>query len=209
MPVSVHVMMRDLAHRIGSLWRFKLALGLVLTVWFCVPYFTLQHVFLRAPWPIPPLAIDRAIAFVPRWIWVYQSAYLLIAGVPWLFVERDTLIRFARPFCVMSAIGFACFLVVPTIGPRPATLNASGMYALVTWYDGPTNAFPSLHVALATHSLRAGLETFWTMASLRQVVLAVVGAGWVTAVAYAAVATKQHYVVDVLAGFVLALAVRP
>jgi membrane-associated phospholipid phosphatase len=41
------------------------------------------------------------------------------------------------------------------------------------------------------------------------VTFAVLGAGWVTAVAYAALATKQHYVVDVLAGFVLALAVRP
>lgn len=201
--------MRNVIRRIGTMWRFKIALGLVLTAWFCIPYFALQHVFLRAPWTPPSLAIDRAIAFDPRWIWVYQSAYVIIAGIPWLFVERASLVTFARRFCVMSAIGFACFLFAPSTGPRPATADASGMYALVTWYDGPTNAFPSLHVALATHSLRAGLEVFWTDASLRTIFMAALGAGWVAAVAYSAIATKQHYFVDVAAGFLLALAVRP
>ena len=66
------------------MWKVKTALMVVLTVFFCVPYFTLQRFLLFNPRTFPLSALDRAIDFNPRWIWAYQSVYLLLIALPWM-----------------------------------------------------------------------------------------------------------------------------
>jgi PAP2 superfamily len=182
----------------------KLALSLALAVFFCVPYFVLQATPL---FPVRTLSltwIDRAVAFSPGWVWVYQSVYLLIAAVPWLATRRDLLLRYARGFVVLSSFAFACFLFVPVAGPRPAEIPTSGMFALLVSYDGPLNAFPSLHCGLATYTimLAAEISRDSLPARRRQVVLGAL-VFWLLSICYATLATKQHYVVDVPPGILL------
>jgi hypothetical protein len=182
----------------------KLALSLALAVFFCVPYFILQATPL---FPVRTLSltwIDRAVAFSPGWVWVYQSVYLLIAVVPWLATRRDVLLRYARGFVWLSSVAFACFLFVPVAGPRPAEVPSRGMFALLVSYDGPLNTFPSLHCGLAAYTimLAAELSRDSLPARRRQVVLGALVL-WLLSICYATLATKQHYGVDIPPGILL------
>lgn len=182
----------------------KLALSVALTAFFCVPYFALQATPIFPVRTLPLTWIDRAAGFVPAWVWVYQSVYLLIAIVPWLASDRDTLVRYARGFVLLSTIAFACFLLLPVAGPRPAEVPTSGMFGLLVLYDRPLNALPSLHCALAAYSVLLAREISRTALAvrLRRAVLGLL-ALWVVFICYATLATKQHYGVDLPPGILL------
>jgi membrane-associated phospholipid phosphatase len=190
--------------RVKTHLKFKLALSFCLAVFFTVPYFTLQYVVLL---PVRTLgtAIDDAIAFDPRWVWVYQSVYLLVGMAPWLSADRAELARYARGFVLLSSVGFACFLLFPVAAPRPEVTPTSGMYGWLVWYDRTTNTWPSLHVGLAGFTLFFGARiSEGDLRASARLWLLVAGVLWVAAIAYAALATKQHYAVDLPAGLLLA-----
>jgi len=201
-------MLGDLSTRVRAQWREKAAGSAALTAFFCVPYFALQRVVLMRPRRFPPTAVDDAIDFDPRWTWVYQSGYVLIAIVPWLLDRRHDLARYIRTFVWVSLAGFACFFFLPVIGPRPQTVPGTGMYALLISYDRPTNEFPSLHIALMTLTiLTAARASRGRMASSQRVTVLSTATAWAAAVGFAALATKQHYAIDLPAGLILAVAV--
>ena len=195
----------DVAARISAHWQFKTALSVALTLLFCIPYFTLQRVTLFPARTLDLTAIDRAVSFDPRWVWVYQSVYLLIAVIPWAVTSRPHLERYARGFLALSLVAFACFLLFPVAGPRPDTIPETGMFSWLAWYDKPTNAMPSLHVGLAAFTVFFGARaTAGRLEPAIRMRLLLIGVIWVTAIAYAALATKQHYAVDLPAGVVAA-----
>jgi membrane-associated phospholipid phosphatase len=195
----------DVAARVTAHWQYKTALSVALTLLFCVPYFTLQRVTLFPVRTLDMTAIDRAVSFDPRWVWVYQSVYLLIAIIPWAVTSRPQLERYARGFLALSLVAFACFLFFPIAGPRPDTTPETGMFSWLVWYDKPTNAMPSLHVGLAAFTVFFGARaTAGLLAPAIRLRLIVIGVLWVAAIAYAALATKQHYAVDLPAGVVAA-----
>jgi membrane-associated phospholipid phosphatase len=188
--------------RFCSEWQFKLLLAIALSTIFCVPYFLLMYFPQRPIGTLPLTRLDRLTGFDPRWVWVYQSVYLPINVLPWLATRRDELWRFAWGFVVICAIGFAIFLMMPIACPRPAVVeNPSIMYRLLMTYDGPINAFPSLHAALLVYTLlfasrvvgRAISHIGWSFLII-----------WSLLILYATLATKEHYAVDVLAGVALA-----
>jgi hypothetical protein len=194
--------------------RFRAHLGLkagllaALTVLFCVPYFFLGHLPRRTPAAVPTTAIDAAVPFDPRWVVAYQSLYLLIPLPPFLSPSRADLLRYVRAFTVLSALGFAIFFVYPTRFPRPADPHTSGLYTLLVTYDPPTNAFPSMHVALAVQSLLFGRTLMAGGRGPWRPAVTAAACGWLAAIAYATLATKQHGVLDVAAGGGLAAAVH-
>jgi membrane-associated phospholipid phosphatase len=202
-------------------WKMKAALSAGLTLFFCLPYFTLQRVTLFPARTLPLSAIDRAIDFDPRWVWAYQSVYLLLTIVPWLITTHLELRRYARGFVQLSAVGFAFFLLLPVRGPRPDVEAADLMFRILQWYDRPLNCFPSLHVGLAAYSVLVAtsvsrgpstslgtgpstpLGTSRMTPAARWSVVFLAGL-WTAVIAYAALATKQHYAVDLPAGALLA-----
>jgi membrane-associated phospholipid phosphatase len=194
-----------LISRARANWRLKAALSAVVVVCFCAPYFALQHVALSPPRSLPLSAVDRAIGFDPRWIWAYQSVYLLLTTVPWILLNASDLPRYARGVLQVSGLGFAFFLLLPVRGPRPDVEAADFMFRLLQWYDRPLNCMPSLHAALSVYTvLFAGDATRGCMTpSARRFVLSA-GWLWIGLIAYAAVATKQHYAIDLPAGALLA-----
>ena len=195
----------DARAAVGAHWREKTAWSVAVTTLFCVPYFVLQQLGAAHARTLPSTAIDDAIAFDPAWAWVYQSGYLLMAAVPWLIDRRDDLHRYVVDFLCVSAIGFAIFLVLPIAGPRPAIVPAGGMYGLLVSYDGPTNAFPSLHVALLTlTTLVAARASAGRMDAAPRATVIGVASAWAMLVAFSALATRQHYAVDLPAGAALA-----
>jgi hypothetical protein len=150
--------LRDLLSLAGAHWRLKVRLQTALLLLFCGGYFALQRIALLPERVFELSRVDLMIAFDPTWVWVYQSAYLLMGIVPWLADDRDDLRRYARGFVLLSAAGFACFLFWPVAGPRPAEVPRDAMYRFLVLYDGATNAFPSLHVGLTVYTVLFGVR---------------------------------------------------
>ena len=203
-PVRTAPARFSIAASIGANWSMKIALTLALTAFFCFPYFTLQHVLVFPVRTLPLTTIDRAIGFNARWVGVYQSVYLLLLVVPWMTIQREELRKYAIGFIVLCTVGFLCFFFMPIRGPRPDDEISNPMFRLLVWYDRPLNSFPSLHVALAVYTmLVAGTIDAALPHSTRTRVLSL-GWLWTALVAYAALATKQHYAIDLPAGALLA-----
>ena len=198
-------MLREVASCVGAEWRTKAVWSVLLTLFFCVPYFALQRAIVMPVHTFPLSWVDEAVTFDPRWASVYQSGYLLLSVVPWLLDRPEDLSRYVRGFVRISLVGFAFFVLLPVAGPRPADAPAAGMYGWLVSYDRPTNAFPSLHMAFLgfTVLVAARVSRHRVPASRRRWLLAS-AAAWTVAVAYATLATKQHYAIDLPAGLLLA-----
>ena len=149
----------------------------------------------------PELALDRAIAVRPEWALVYGCLYLFLIVLPVLVVREDALIRrtvHAYLFVWISA--YACFLLYPTVAPRPDRVAGDGFAAwglrFLYGADPPYNCFPSLHVA----------HSFVSAFAVRRVNrrLGTTAAACAALVALSTLYTRQHYVADVAAGILLA-----
>jgi membrane-associated phospholipid phosphatase len=118
-------------------------------------------------------------------------------------IQQDELIRrTVRAYLTVWITSYACFLLYPTVAPRPDEVlgNGFGVWGLRFLYgaDPPYNCFPSLHVA---HSFVSALACYRVHRTL--------GFTAVTCASLVAVSTlfiKQHYVADVIAGIFMAVA---
>jgi membrane-associated phospholipid phosphatase len=152
---------------------------------------------------IPELALDRAMPLRPAWGLVYGSLYLFLILLPVLVVRQEEHIRrTVRAYLMVWITAYVCFLVYPTLAPRPAKVIGEGfvVWGLRFLYsaDPPYNCFPSLHVA---HSFVSALTCYRVH---RGVGRAAVLCGFL--VGLSTLYTKQHYILDVIAGMLLAFA---
>jgi membrane-associated phospholipid phosphatase len=149
---------------------------------------------------MPQIDIDRAIRLEPAWMLAYGSIWLF-AFLPVLVVRGANLTRRAlHAFLAVVGVAYVVFLLYPTVLPRPAAIGEGFFaWALQLNYDldPPLNCFPSLHVAwgfvaaFACHRVHRGVG---------------IGAmAWAALIGISTLYTKQHYVVDVVAGVALAV----
>jgi membrane-associated phospholipid phosphatase len=150
---------------------------------------------------LPLTAIDRAIPLVPWTIWIYGSGTLMCL-IAWLNVPDGRTARRLYFTLAMSAlICWVVFLTFPTTYPRhlwplpPGDTATLREFADLRATDSPSNCFPSQHVALAWSLALCWAD--WTRR--RWVRIGIVG--WAIAVSITTLTTKQHYLVDVPAGF--------
>lgn len=145
----------------------------------------------------------RAWPLVPAWAIVYGALYLFLVLLSIFVVRQDELIRrTVSAYLLIWIIAYAFFFVAyPTAAPRPTQVTGEGfaVWGLRALYaaDPPHNCFPSLHVA---HSLVSALAV--SRVHRRLGLIACVSG---LLVALSTLFTKQHYVLDVTAGVVLAL----
>jgi len=149
----------------------------------------------------PAVPLDRLIPLLPAWGLVYGSLYLFLILLPILVVAGDEPIRRTfSAYLMVWLVAYACFFLYPTIAPRPALLSGDGfaLWGLRFLYsaDPPYNCFPSLHVA---HSF---VGAFASRRVDRRV--GVFATGCAVLVALSVLFAKQHYVLDVAAGLLLA-----
>ena len=151
----------------------------------------------------PELSLDRALPLLPFWSLVYGALYMFLIVLPVFVVRQEEHIR--RTFWAYLAVwlfAYAVFLAYPTAAPRPKSVPGDGfaVWGLLALYgsDPPFNCFPSLHVA---HSFISALTCYRVHRRL-----GLVAAGAASLVAVSTLFTKQHYVLDVLAGVILAFA---
>jgi membrane-associated phospholipid phosphatase len=180
-------------------WPLKVGLCVGLGVIYWSGYFFIERHPIYAPIQFTLLPIDRWTGFSPLWAWGYQAVYPLLP-LPFLATKREDIHRYAAGFLLIMLAAFSCFIVMPVLGPRPAVVPTSGMYGLVSRYDLPFNNLPSLHMAVATYSACAA--THVAQGKLRRLFIGVLP-GVILLIGYSALATKQHYAVDLPPGILL------
>jgi membrane-associated phospholipid phosphatase len=155
-----------------------------------------------APTHVPEIALDRAVSLQPGWIFVYASLGL-VALLPLFIVRQRTLFyRAMQAYLMVMLVSYAGFVLYPTVAPRPAHVAGDGFssWSLRFLYslDPPYGCFPSLHVA---YSFVSALTCYRLHRGL-----GIAAATWAALIGVSALFTKQHYVVDVIAGALLAFA---
>jgi len=150
---------------------------------------------------VPELPLDRVVPLQPAWAFVYGSLYLFLIILP-IFVVRqeDHIRRTVLAYLMVWIAAYVCFLAYPTVAPRPANVVGDGfvVWGLRCLYsaDPPYNCFPSLHVA---HSFVSALTCY---RAHREVGIA--ASLCASLVAVSTLFSKQHYILDVVAGVFLA-----
>ena len=156
------------------------------------------------------LIIDHAwLVSVVNWIYVYGHWPVVIGVLIWLFIkQREAFLTLRDAMFISGAIGLVVFMAFPTAPPRLVELglldtvtDRSSSYralqppGLINKYA----AMPSLHFGW---NLLVGVVL--VRVSRRRMVQ-VFAIGLPIAMAFAVVATANHYVLDVPAGGVVAL----
>jgi membrane-associated phospholipid phosphatase len=151
----------------------------------------------------PKLPID-VFPVSPVWVLPYVFCYLLwLAGIAWiLFKAKDHAFRSFIAACMLTfSLGALTFIFFPTY-VRPAVLEGNDMFTNLlrmiheTW--GRYDAFPSGHVYIT-----ALLALFFSRWYPRYKPL------WIVIIAVVSLSTlftAQHYILDVIGGYVVALA---
>ena len=164
------------------------------------------YIFIAAMMPgrtlhVPELPFDRAVPLQPAWTLVYASLYLFAILLPLFVVHQEEQIRrTVLAYLTVWVSAYVCFLLYPTAALRPARVigEGFGVWSLQFLYsmDPPYNCFPSLHVA---HSFVSALTCYRVHRGVG--IAAAIGA---SLIGVSTLFTKQHYVLDVFAGILLA-----
>lgn len=166
---------------------------------FCLLYLGSYHLSADRAVYLPPSRWDDRVPVWPASIGIYLSQFLLL---PWAFWQEQRPARLTRCYYAMllaTLLSCAIFVIWPTTvgqtitSPQPLTAALwQGLY----YFDVPGNCWPSLHVALAAlaATLLAGCGRYWRwLAPL-----------WAGLIALAVVTTRQHRLVDVAGGLLVA-----
>ncbi len=219
-----------LARKPDSPWAPPLR-GVAVTATMFTLYSTLGHVAFDAiPW-----SADPALNVADRALFLGNSPSLLLASspgprtveflsffygayIPYLYVsillglvgrppaERD---EFVTAFAVLYALSFLGYLFLPARGPIvelagqfPTALRGETFHALVVrtidGMGGPHGAFPSLHVG-------ATFLVVWFDLRHRNLLRGLIYVPLLALIAIATIVLRYHWVIDLIAGVLLAL----
>ena len=185
---------------------YKWALGLSLGVIQSVAYFGAGHLEMARSTELLRTALDDALPFWPWTAWFYLPFYVGVFAVCISGIRsRAILHRGCLGVLGVMLVGLACHLLIPAEYPRPV-LHApypdlsTAFMAAVQRIDPPGNVFPSLHVA-QTSALAFILFRDRRGLGLVAIVMA-------TILALSTLTTKQHFVADIVAGYVIAFVTR-
>jgi hypothetical protein len=165
--------------------RNKALSGWIVALGATVVYQLSNHIHIFTPSSLPMWAADEAIPFWPQTVWIYLSEYAAIF-ILYMMSDDDTN---ANKFLY----SFATLQVLPA-DVDPLTRSALSFLRQI---DTPASCCPSLHVAsiylTALIFLKEQRRKFPLIFALA------------TAITLSTLTTKQHYIIDVLLGVVLAL----
>jgi membrane-associated phospholipid phosphatase len=166
-------------------------------------YFVIGRWTAGEPHYQPFIWLDHAMPLWPAWIAIYGSLYMCAFLLPLVVVRGRELFRQTlKAYLFVMLVSYVGFWLYPTIAPRTEKSTVSGFaeWGLQLFYDidQPYGCFPSLHVAysfvgaLACYRMHRGVGV---AASL-----------WSVLIGLSTVYTKQHFVVDAIAGGILGIA---
>lgn len=182
----------------------KYPLGVFLAFVAVALYLPANHFHFFPPQLLHVTAFDAAVPFIPNTFWIYVSEYIFFAAVYITCKDLENLTKYFYSFLVLQSVSVLIFWVWPTTYPRelfplPDDLNAITHWAFssLRMTDTPANCCPSLHVSsvyLSTFIFLDDQKKKFPFFFL-----------WGTAIAASTLTTKQHYLVDVISGFFMAV----
>lgn len=173
-------------------WLFAVCI----VVLFLIPYSIVGHLpFERTH--ISLLAGEASIPFLPWTFIVYLSVFIQ-AVVSIRFIPKRSLAVAVRYAFGLLFVALLCFVIWPIAYPRELYPTSNAAIIFFRTIDPPGNSFPSLHVAMSL--FLTGCYTFFSTSRATQIVFWL----WSILISISVLTTKQHYVVDVGGGVILA-----
>lgn len=185
---------KPLWQRVSAILLATLVHGLV--------YFAGNHFPLSEPRLLRVTEVDAAIPFWPWTAVIYVSAYLQGISAFLTLKRFIDLQHFLEIFAVTVLVAGFIHWALPTRFPRELfPLDAGDLSTLplrlVRLVDTPNSCFPSLHVGLSfacAFAIRQPRPRLWWAFF-----------AWSVVIAVSTLTTKQHYLVDVAGGLLLAV----
>ena len=176
--------------------RFVLVLAGIYVLFFAT-YISINLFSVGRPAHTLYLPGEERIPFLP----VFEYLYALTFVVPALLIVTvrtyDRFIRLVRALCIALFVAYCTYLAFPVFLERPP-LEVTSLHTWLLslqYLDKPYNHFPSLHVTLSWLAVHASQGT--RVARIGLATLAI-------AISISTLFVKQHYIADVVFGFVLA-----
>jgi len=195
---------RQLGGRFVTLWPLKAVGTMVFMGLFFWGYFAVLQYPLRPPVTMPEVFVDHWIPFTPLAYPFYVSLWVYVSLPPAVLGSLRSLLSFGLWIAALCLSCLALFWLWPTAVPlADIDWQQYPQMAVIKGIDAGGNACPSLHVGSAVFA------ACWLARVLRNV-----GApallGWVNwacclLIVWSTVATRQHVVLDVVAGVVVGL----
>jgi len=195
----------ELRARLRTLWMLKMFSTMGGIALFFYAYFWVMRHPLSAVTVMPATRLDDLVAFSPHSFFLYVSLWAYVALSSALLKDAQELAAWGAASLVMIVVGLGIFLALPTKVPDPA-IDWSRYPSLqfLKTVDVSGNACPSLHAAFAVFSAVVLHRALAAVRSTRT--LLVFNLAWGLGIVYSTVATRQHVVLDVIAGSLLAAA---
>ena len=182
----------------------KYPIGFILFVVAIGLYLPANHFHFLQPKLLPMLWIDSAIPFLPNTVWIYISEYFFFIIVYLTCKDLMNLNKYFYSFLTLQSVSVIIFWIWPTTYPRnlyplPTDLNpfTYTVFNSLRMTDTPANCCPSLHVS----SVYLSIFIFLNDQKEKFPFFCI----WGTAIAISTLTTKQHYLIDVFSGFLMAL----
>jgi membrane-associated phospholipid phosphatase len=145
---------------------------------------------------------DGAVPLRPRSLWLYLSFVPFCLAAVHDVRSLGRMARMMACLAVASLVSYRCFLRFPSSYPRPALEVADDPWLARAWrslraMDLPGNTFPSVHVGhVFLLALMLAPEVGDEEGEARLL--------WATLISLSTLTAKQHYLVDVAGGLVVA-----
>lgn len=182
----------------------KYKMGLILWVLAVILYLPPNHFHLFTPQLLPMTWVDETVPFMPYTVWIYISEYLFFVMVYVSCKNLANLTKYFYSFLTLQSVSVMIFWFWPTTYPRdlyplPHDLESITHYLFsqLRLTDTPANCCPSLHVSCVYLSSFIFIEDQKDKLPFFFI--------WATAIALSTLTTKQHYLVDVIFGLLLAI----
>lgn len=166
-------------------------------------YVTSNHFHFFPPQYLPMTHWDRSIPLIPDTLWIYISEYFLFAAVYIVSKDYENLNKYLYSFFFMQVLAVTIFWAWPTTYPRddfPIPTDTFWLTKIVfeslRQTDTPANCCPSLHVSSVFLSSFVYLDEQRKKFPLFFI--------WAFLVGLSTLTTKQHYIIDVASGLVMA-----
>lgn len=159
---------------------------------------------------VPHISVNVLRTFIddqiPR---VSFFSIIYLAFLPWFWgvviyswFNNRFFRQLAFSVILVNLIAFIIYLFFQTYVPRESIINSdflSGVLQFIYSHDRPYNAFPSLHVALSSvvATYFVNIKSKWSWAFVATALL----------ISISTLFVKQHFIVDVLSGATLGVAV--
>lgn len=197
-----HELLARLIDRITTRWLTKMVSNVLAILLFLGAYFWVLNYPRIEAFEMPLTALDRWIAFRPGAIVLYASLWLYVSLPLALLTRKHEMLAFGVAAICLALLGLTMFMIWPTTTPAfQIDWSQHPSSAFLKDLDGNGNACPSLHVAFSIFS------AVWLQRLLRQMRanqwIQIANWIWCAAILYSTIATRQHVVLNVIAGAVL------